>query len=205
MAKCAFGRSPSCVSCLKAAGCDTAWSSCTGWTPPSATLVSEACSDDDTGIFNGGRKDRMQSDLTACGEQCLGAKDCVTSCMVSKEKYSQSCATCFGTLTACTKDHCMLKCAFGRNPSCVSCLKAAGCDTAWSSCTGWTPPSATLSATLVSEACSDDDTGIFNGGGKDRMQSDLTACGEQCLGAKDCVPSCMVSKEKYSQSCATCF
>merc|ERR1719203_1951898 len=148
MSQCQGGRNPACVSCLEAAGCDTAWKSCTGWTPPSATLVMGACSDDDTGKFNGGGKDRMQSDLTACGTQCLGGKDCVTACMQKKEGYSATCAACFGTLTSCTASHCMAKCAGGRTPDCVSCLKAAGCDSAWSSFTGWTPPSAE-SAVLV--------------------------------------------------------
>jgi len=149
MLKCAGGRTADCVSCLKAAGCDSAWDTCTGWTAPSATSVSsksDACSDADTAIYgtpgSGGGYDNFESDMTSCGTQCLGKADCVTSCMETKEGYSATCAACFGTLAQCTADNCMLKCAGGRTADCVSCLKAAGCDSAWDTCTGWTAPSA---------------------------------------------------------------
>merc|ERR550514_1468736 len=205
MAKCAGGRTPDCVSCLKGAGCDSTFVSCTGFTPPSLSLEATAsCSDADADVYNNkGGFDNFESDMTACGLKCLGASSCVSSCMADKEGYSSSCAGCFGDLAGCTASNCMAKCAGGRTPDCVSCLKGAGCDSTFVSCSGFTPPSLSLEATA---SCSDADADVYNNkGGFDNFESDMTSCGLKCLGASSCVSSCMADKEGYSSSCAGCF
>merc|ERR1712224_893089 len=82
---------------------------------------------------------QWQKDMTSCGTKCLGRASCVASCMQG-DGWSSGCAGCFGDLAGCTASHCMLKCMGGRTPGCVSCLKAAGCDTA-AFCAGFVPPS----------------------------------------------------------------
>merc|ERR1711862_88116 len=132
-----MGRTPGCVSCLKAAGCDTAAfgsGSCTGFDVPSAAALTTAasqCSADDTTKWNGDSgHSQWQSDMTSCGTNCLG------------------------NLAGCTAQHCLTKCLGGRTPGCVSCLKAAGCDTAAfgaGSCTGFDAPSTTALTTAASQ------------------------------------------------------
>merc|ERR1739849_13522 len=104
--------------------------------------------DADTTKWNGDSGHaQWQSDMTSCGTKCLGKGSCVTSCMSGKG-WSSGCATCFGNLADCTSKNCLAKCIGGRTPGCVTCLKAAGCDTAAfgaGSCTRFVPPSVTLS------------------------------------------------------------
>merc|ERR1711977_740043 len=99
------GRSPGCVSCLEAAGCDKTWEGCTGFTPPSLSMPlvwkadAASCTDDDKKIWGskggGGGLDHFEDDMTACGKQCLGKSDCVKTCIEGKEHYSDACAACF--------------------------------------------------------------------------------------------------------------
>merc|ERR1719324_217418 len=99
--------------------------------------------------------------MTSCGTKCLGKGSCVTSCMGTKG-WSSGCSTCFGNLADCTAQHCLTKCLGGRTPGCVSCLKAAGCDTAAfgdGSCTGFDAPSMALEAPLAS--CTDADKSLW--------------------------------------------
>merc|ERR1712076_288766 len=211
LAKCINGRTPDCVTCLKAAGCDTAAfgaGSCTGFDAPSLAIqTTSSCTDADTTKWNGDAgHSQWQSDMTSCGTKCLGRASCVTSCMTGKG-WSSGCATCFGNLAGCTAQHCLTKCLGGRTPGCVSCLKAAGCDTAAfgaGSCTGFDAPS-TAALTTAASQCSADDTTKWNGdSGHSQWQSDMTSCGTKCLGKGACVTSCMGTKG-WSSGCTTCF
>merc|ERR1712190_419183 len=115
--------------------------------------------------------------MTSCGTKCLGKASCVTSCMQT-DGWSAGCAGCFGDLAGCTASHCLTKCINGRTPNCVSCLKAAGCDTAAfgsGSCTGFDAPSRSLQITDA-----------------------------KCLGKASCVTSCMQT-DGWSAGCAGCF
>merc|ERR1712190_87421 len=179
LTKCIGGRTPGCVTCLKAAGCDTAAfgsGSCTGFDEPSVavTVSASQCNDADTTKWNGDSgHSQWQSDMTSCGTKCWGKGACVTSCMGTKG-WSSGCATCFGNLADCTAKNCLTKCIGGRTPGCVSCLKAAGCDTAAfgaGSCTGFDAPSAAVA--VSASQCSDADTTKWNGdSGHSQWQSD---------------------------------
>merc|ERR1712178_122736 len=125
LTKCIGGRTPDCVTCLKAAGCDTAAfgsGSCTGFDAPSVSVSSADSKCADAGHAT------WQQQMTSCGTKCLGKASCVSTCMQG-DGWSAGCAGCFGDLAGCTASHCMLKCAGGRTPDCVTCLKAAGFDT----------------------------------------------------------------------------
>merc|ERR1719301_292167 len=126
MLKCAGGRTPGCVTCLKAAGCDTAAfgsGSCTGFDAPSVSISSSdsKCTDADKKTWDADAGHATwQQQMTSCGTKCLGKASCVSSCMQG-DGWSAGCAGCF-------------------TPDCVTCLKAAGCDTAAfgsGSCTGF--------------------------------------------------------------------
>jgi len=107
--------------------------------PPSvevAATAGAACSDAADQSVWAAKKSSFQTDMTSCGKKCLGGSACVTSCIESTDGYSATCASCFGGLAQCTKDHCMLKCAGGNTPDCAACVKAAGCDTTFSACSG---------------------------------------------------------------------
>eukprot|EP01062_Namystynia_karyoxenos_P070793 TRINITY_DN66186_c0_g1_i1.p2 TRINITY_DN66186_c0_g1~~TRINITY_DN66186_c0_g1_i1.p2 ORF type:complete len:264 (+),score=83.30 TRINITY_DN66186_c0_g1_i1:84-875(+) len=100
-----------------------------------------ACNDaNDTKIWNATGFKNFESDMTSCGLKCLGKDTCVTSCMESTEHYTPACAKCFGDLGQCTATNCLTKCMSGRNPTCVQCLEKAGCDKAFVTCSGKTPP-----------------------------------------------------------------
>merc|ERR1712139_454854 len=188
LAKVINGRTPDCVTCLKAAGCDTAAfgsGSCTGFDAPSLSVKALAgqCTDADTSKWNADTNHQAwQSDMTSCGTKCLGSGSCVTSCMEG-DGWSSGCAGCFGTLVQCTSTHCLAKCINGRTPDCVSCLKAAGCDTAAfgsGSCTGFDAPS--MSVKALAGQCTDADTSKWNAdAGQKTWQSQMTSCGTKCL------------------------
>jgi len=209
LTKCINGRTPDCVTCLKAAGCDTAAfgsGSCTGFDAPSLAIqTTSSCTDADTTKWNGDAgHSQWQSDMTSCGTKCLGRGSCVTTCMTGKG-WSSGCAGCFGDLAGCTAQHCLTKCINGRTPDCVTCLKAAGCDTAAfgsGSCTGFDAPSLAIQTT---SSCTDADTTKWNGdAGHSQWQSDMTSCGTKCLGRGSCVTTCMTGKG-WSSGCAGCF
>merc|ERR1711904_323160 len=146
-----------------------------------------------------------QQQMTSCGTKCLGKASCVSSCMQG-DGWSAGCAGCFGDLAGCTASHCLLKCAGGRTPDCVTCLNAAGCDTAAfgsGSCTGFDAPS--LSVKALASQCSDADTSKWNADTNHQAwQSDMTSCGTKCLGKGSCVATCMTGKG-WSSGCAGCF
>merc|ERR1712166_632134 len=113
-------------------------------TPPiTLEFVEEAaaaCSAADSAVWTKQGQANFQNDMTTCGKKCLGASDCVKKCVEGKEKYSDGCSGCFGSLAQCTKDHCMFQCINGRTPACDTCVKKNGCDTTFATCSGFTPP-----------------------------------------------------------------
>jgi hypothetical protein len=117
-----------------------------------AQALAIACTDADTALWNADTDhSTWQAQMTSCGTKCLGQESCVTSCMEG-DGWSSGCAGCFGSLAQCTATNCMTKCINGRTTDCVSCLKAAGCDTAAfgaGSCTGFAEPSLNVEAPIV--------------------------------------------------------
>merc|ERR1712139_196790 len=200
LTKCLGGRTPGCVSCLKAAGCDKAAfgaDSCTGFDAPSVTLLDAAagkCTDADSSKWKADTNHAAwQKDMTSCGTKCLGRASCVSSCMAG-DGWSTGCAGCFGDLAGCTAQHCLTKCVGGRTPGCVSCLKDAGCDKAAfgaDSCTGFDAPSVTL-LDAADGKCTDADSSKWKADTNHAAwQKDMTSCGTKCLGRASCVSSCM--------------
>jgi len=136
------------------------------------------CNANDTAKWNGDSgHSQWRRDMTSCGTKCLGQKSCVPSCMRTKG-WSSSCATCFGNLAGCTAEHCLTKCLDGRTPSCLSCLKASGCDTAAfgpGSCTGFDEPS-TPNCTWQTHGCKNS-VGVCNTNCRGIPKSDKCVCG----------------------------
>jgi len=98
----------------------------------------------DMAIWNKDGKTGFAADLSKCGHQCLGGADCTTKCIAKDYGYTEACATCFGTLTGCTKDNCMFDCMLNPNgQSCKSCVDQH-CTPAFESCSGLTPPSSNV-------------------------------------------------------------
>jgi len=109
-------------------------------TPASLDAAAAACSDADTKIWNATGYKSFQDDMTSCGKQCLGNDGCVSGCIAKKDGYSTGCSACFGALGQCTAKNCLTKCISGRTPACAQCVIDAGCNSAFASCSGWTPP-----------------------------------------------------------------
>ncbi|CAD7962243.1 unnamed protein product [Amoebophrya sp. A120] len=94
------------------------------------------CTADDLAIWSKGTgKTNFKSYMTTCGKQCWGAEACVATCVDKEEHYSQPCATCFGQLGQCSRDHCMLQCMNGNTPACAACERKY-CVQPFSECTG---------------------------------------------------------------------
>ena len=63
------------------------------------------------------------------GKKCFGAKACVSSCLQAAEKYSATCADCFGDLAACTEANCLAPCIGGASAACATCTNVRNlCD-----------------------------------------------------------------------------
>eukprot|EP01062_Namystynia_karyoxenos_P081454 TRINITY_DN896_c0_g1_i1.p2 TRINITY_DN896_c0_g1~~TRINITY_DN896_c0_g1_i1.p2 ORF type:complete len:284 (+),score=114.97 TRINITY_DN896_c0_g1_i1:69-854(+) len=107
---------------------------------PASLGASANCNATDDKTWNATGFKNFQDEMTACGKQCLGKDTCVSQCIAGKEGYSSACAACFGTLGQCTASNCLTKCLSGRTPTCTQCVKDAGCDSAFATCTGWQPP-----------------------------------------------------------------
>ena len=57
-----------------------------------------------------GSKSGLQREET-CGRQCaLSSTECASECVQKREGYTSSCASCFGGVFGCTREHCKLKC-----------------------------------------------------------------------------------------------
>ena len=118
--------------------------SCAALAPPPSDA---ACTDQDKQIWSQKGSAAFTSDMDACGHQCaLSDKSCASKCVQGKEGYSDSCASCFGDLFACTRDHCKLACIGGQTEACTDCVKKAGCPGPFTGCSGFTPPSSNVVA-----------------------------------------------------------
>merc|ERR1719410_452641 len=197
----------SCKNCVNKS-CTPAFETCSGLTPPAkATLeaATDACKDAaDQKVWNGVGKTQFQSDLSACGHQCLGTASCTAKC-IEKKGYTEACSSCFGDLVGCTKDNCMFDCMLDASgSSCKSCVDKS-CTPAFETCSGLTPPTkAELGA--ATDACKDAaDQKIWNGVGKTDFEKDLSACGNQCLGGASCTTACIKKKAGYTEACSSCF
>merc|ERR1719436_1835773 len=120
--------------------------------------------------------------------------------------YTEDCSSCFGALTGCTKDNCMVDCMTDANGSkCKDCVDDH-CTPAFETCSGLTPPSQAVALEATADACKDDDDmAIWNGSGKTDFQSDLSDCGHKCLGDASCVTKCIEKKRGYTEDCSSCF
>merc|ERR1712216_359240 len=103
------------------------------------------------------------ADMAKCGKQCLGGKACVSTCMQKAGGYTAACGDCMGTVADCTKTHCMLQCIKGDSPACTACVKKAGCDTAFTTCSGVTPPSSVNVKKVVMMAAGAAPSGTYTG------------------------------------------
>eukprot|EP01065_Artemidia_motanka_P016169 TRINITY_DN198_c0_g1_i12.p2 TRINITY_DN198_c0_g1~~TRINITY_DN198_c0_g1_i12.p2 ORF type:complete len:219 (+),score=66.10 TRINITY_DN198_c0_g1_i12:602-1258(+) len=171
--------------------------------PVAEPLVS--CDAADSKIWNSTGYKSFQADMTTCGKKCLGASSCVTSCIEKTDGYTAACSGCFGALGQCTANNCLTKCIGGRTPACVSCLEAAGCDSDFAKCTGWTPPPLPMPVAEPLVSCDAADSKIWNSTGYKSFQADMTTCGKKCLGASSCVTSCIEKTDGYTAACSGCF
>jgi hypothetical protein len=115
-----------------------------------------ACSADDMSKWSSAGKSNFDADMTACGK-CMGTNAitnrlCVGTCIAAKEQYTTTCASCFGDLGQCTRDHCMIQCIGGESPACQHCT-VSKCVPAFESCSGITDvPSKTVSVAAGNDA-----------------------------------------------------
>merc|ERR1712038_1440969 len=86
--------------------------------------TTDACKDAaDQAVWNKDGKADFESDLSACGHQCLGGASCTSTCIAKRRGYTEACADCFGALTGCTKDNCMFDCMMDADgSSCKNCV-----------------------------------------------------------------------------------
>jgi len=67
----------------------------------------------------------LHAALDRCSKDCWAAGDCVSRC-VSRAGVSARCASCFGEVSACTKKHCLDRCALDPDgPPCRECSRTA--------------------------------------------------------------------------------
>lgn len=105
-------------------------------------LAASSCNDSDSQIWSQKGAAAFSQDMETCGRQCaLSSTECASQCVQKKEGYTDSCASCFGDVFGCTRDHCKLKCISGQTPACKQCVKDAGCADTFTSCSGFTAPS----------------------------------------------------------------
>ena len=100
-----------------------------------------ACTNDaDQKIWTATGEKNFESDLNDCGHSSMGDATKATACMVTKESYSEPCATCFGDLVGCTASKCISSCIFGHTAACAKCVDE-NCTPAFKTSSGLTPPS----------------------------------------------------------------
>merc|ERR1711933_617520 len=145
----------SCKNCVDE-HCTPEFESCSGLTPPSQNVLeaAAACADSaDQKVWTTDGKTDFASDLSDCGHQCLGMASCTASCIAKKRGYTTSCAACFGSLTGCTKDHCMFDCmSDASGTKCKSCVDEH-CTPAFESCSGLAPPSKAAELAAATAVC----------------------------------------------------
>merc|ERR1711934_821993 len=122
-----------------------------------------ACMDDADQAAWKKESPNFAADMAKCGKQCLGGKACVSTCMQKAGGYTAACGDCMGTVADCTKTHCMLQCIQGDSPACTACVKKAGCDTAFTTCSGVTPPSSVNVKKVVMMAAGAAPSGTYTG------------------------------------------
>merc|ERR1711959_716132 len=148
-----------------------------------------ACMDDADQSAWKKESSNFAADMAKCGKQCLGGKACVSTCMQKAGGYSSTCGDCMGDVAACTKTHCMLQCIKGDSAGCTACVKKAGCDTDFISCSGVTPPSSVNAKDVVmmaAGACMDDADQAAWKKESPNFAAGMAKCGKQCLGGKAC-------------------
>merc|ERR1719228_2047283 len=153
---------------------------------------SGACMDStDQSKWTSDGETNFSSDLKSCGTKCFGGADCTAKCIAGKG-YAEPCATCFGTLTGCTKQHCMLDCMTNSaSAKCKNCVDKY-CTSDFETCSGLTPPSSLEDG---SGACMDTtDQSKWNSDGQTDFAADLQKCGTQCFGGADCTAKCIEGK-----------
>lgn len=95
---------------------------------------------EDLAIIYGGGFDTVVLD---CTMTCFGSPDldqCVSDCIVAEAGISGGCADCFGALSDCTVTNCFSACSTNPDsPECLACLEAAGCTSAFVTCSGLGP------------------------------------------------------------------
>merc|ERR1719492_577991 len=203
----------SCKSCVDKS-CTPAFETCSGLTPPSKAFfalgaletATDACKDAaDQKVWDDEGKDDFESDLSKCGNQCLGGATCTTDCIKKLRGYTEACSTCFGDLVGCTKDNCMFDCMLDANgSSCKNCVNKS-CTPSFETCSGLTPPATAATLEAATDACKDAaDQKKWNGNGKTDFASDLSKCGNKCLGTAACSTDC-IKKLGYTEGCSTCF
>lgn len=107
-----------------------------------AVPAAASCSGNDAQIWSQKGSAAFSGDMEACGRQCaLSTTECASECVQKKEGYTSTCASCFGDVFGCTREHCKLKCLDGQTAACKECVKDAGCAASFISCSGFTPPS----------------------------------------------------------------
>jgi hypothetical protein len=97
-------------------------------------IVSQ-CTQDDISIFAQHLDSDYEDDMKSCGLKCLGTAGCVGKCMVEKEGYSEGCASCMGTIQACTVFFCPVCASAPDGDKCQACT-LLNCGTAFTDCMG---------------------------------------------------------------------
>jgi len=168
-----------------------------------------ACNNSDRAVWSSKGQQAFISDIDACGWKCWGKATCVKSCIMQKEPYSDTCATCFGSFGQCAGIHCPFDCADAYSGKCRTCVKAH-CAQAFTTCSGFTTPEAPpalaeQAAVAVAASCNDGDRAVWYSKGRKAFVSDINGCSWKCWGRPACVASCVRQKEPYSGACAACF
>jgi hypothetical protein len=82
-----------------------------------------------------GERRALHATLDRCSKDCWAAAECVGRC-VARSGLSPRCAACFGEVAACTKAHCLDKCALDPDGSaCRECARAV-CMDDYAECVG---------------------------------------------------------------------
>jgi hypothetical protein len=137
--------------------------------------------------------------MSACGHSSWGNQDKATSCMKSKEGYSDGCATCFGATIACTASKCMTKCIAGETAACKQCV-ADNCNSALETCSGLTPPTFALQYQGGTNCTDTQDRQIWERNGRSSFISDMSKCASD--GDQTKAASCLQKKETYTAQCS---
>lgn len=98
-----------------------------------AAIPPGACSNADDAMVLDGIDVAMEA--RTCGNRCFGGATCVTGCM-EMLGLSSACATCFGSVSACTVRECITECSGGDEMACTDCRVREGCASSFEMCSG---------------------------------------------------------------------